>query len=188
MRPTLAMGAIVTSLAAVCNTTASADEVKVPGKGRRVRVTAPAFAGPPVIGDLIAIDNLNVTIQSTGSSKVVAIPRDEVTRFEVSAKRRRKGRSAGIGALIGLGVGAAAGFAAGDDCGAPDAPSIVCFPRPASAAGVGLVGAGLGAVVGMLVAPGETVWKSVDPAGLRISVMPSPSGSGGVSLALSLSF
>jgi hypothetical protein len=187
MKATLVMGAFVASLAAWCGA-AAADEGEAPGRGRRVRVTAPALAGPPVVGDLIAIDTTNVTIRSAGSAEVVAIPRAEVTRFEVSAKRRQRGRSAGIGALIGLGVGAAAGFAAGDDCGAPDAPSIVCFPRPASAAGVGLVGAGLGAVVGMLVAPGETVWKTVDPVGMRISVMPSPSGSGGVSLALSLSF
>jgi hypothetical protein len=188
MKLTLAVGVVVTSLATLCSVVASADEGRPATKGRRVRVTAPGFSGPPVIGDLIAIEATKVTIQWAGSSEVVAIPREEVTRFEVGTKTRRKGRGAGIGALVGLGVGAAVGFAAGDDCGGPDAPSIVCIPRPASAAGVGLAGAGLGAVLGLLFAPGATVWKPVDPDALQISVTPSSRGSGGVSLALSLTF
>lgn len=187
MIPKLAMWAIVTGLATVGGATASADEGRPATEGRRVRITAPGFAGRPVIGTLVAIETTKVTVRPAKSSEVVAIPRGDVTRFEISTKKSRKGRGAGIGALVGLGVGAAVGYAAGDDCGAPDAPSIVCIPRPASAAGVGLAGAGLGAVLGLIVAPGEK-WEKSDPAGLQISVIPSPGRSGGLGLALSLTF
>jgi hypothetical protein len=188
MEPRVAVAAILTSLVALCGATASAGEGGLPAQGRHVRVTAPGFAGHPVIGDLMAIDAGDITIRRAGSSEVVAIPRGEVTRFEVSSQRRQKGRGAEIGALVGLGIGAVVGFAVGDDCSGPDAPSIVCIPRPASAAGVGLVGAGLGAVVGLALAPSRTVWHSVDPGGLQVSVLPSAGRSGGMGLALSLSF
>jgi len=140
-----------------------------------------------VIGDLIAIDATKVEIQTASSSAVVAIPRHDVTRFEVRTQRSRKGRGAGIGALVGLGVGVAVGFAAGDDCGGPDAPSFVCISRPASAFGAGLAGAGAGALLGVLFAPGEK-WRAVDQSGLSVSFLPPSGRSRGLGLALSLTF
>ena len=189
MKLELAMVAIVTSLAALCGAAASADEGRPPTEGRRVRVTAPGFAGGTVIGDLIAIEATQVTLHRAGASEVVAIPRRDVTRFEIGTTRRRRGRAASIGALVGLGIGAIAGFAVGnDDCGGPDAPFIMCVPREGSAAGVGVAGAGLGAALGLLFAPGETVWETVDPGGLQVSVTPSRRGKSGVGLALSVTF
>ena len=180
---------VVASLLGLGGATASTDDTEPSSPGRRIRVTHAPFTDPPVVGDLIAIEATSITLQRAGSSEIVTIPRGDVTRFEVSTKKRRKGRGAGIGALVGLGVGAAVGFAVGDDCGAPDAPSLVCISRPASAAGVGLAGAGVGAVLGLLFAPRETVWETVNPDGLKISVnvIPAPRH-GGLSLAMSLVF
>lgn len=189
MRLELAMGAIVASLATLGGAAASADEGRPPAEGRRVRVTAPGFVDGPVIGDLVAVEATRVTLHRAGASEILAIPRRDVTRFEIGTKRRRRGRAAGIGALVGLGIGAIAGFAAGnDDCGGPDAPFIMCVPRETSAAGVGGAGAALGAALGLLFAPGETLWETVDPGGLQVSVTPSRRGKSGLGLALSLAF
>jgi hypothetical protein len=188
VKRTHATGVIVASLVALCGASASSDEGTSLAEGTRVRVTAQGFASRPVIGDLIAVEATRVALQRAGSSEVVAIPLSDVTRFEVSTRRRRKGRGARIGALVGLGVGAAVGYAAGDDCGAPDAPSIVCISRPSSAAAVGLAGAGLGAVLGLLLAPRETVWETVNPHGLQVSVVPSAGRTRGLGLAMSLRF
>ena len=178
---------ILTSLATVWGATASADPGGAPAGARRVRVTAPALAGKPLTGSLVALEETMLKLQREGSSEVVEIPRRDVTRFEVNTKRSRKGHAAGIGALVGLGVGAVLGYAAGDDCDAPDAPSIVCIEREASAGGVGLVSAGLGALIGVAVGPGEK-WEVRDPGRVRLTVSPSPPRSGGVGLALSIGF
>ena len=187
MKSKHALGAILTSLAALCGATASADDGGPPPEGRRVRVTAPRFSGKPVTGDLIAAEAAKVTVRRAGSSEVVAIPRAEVTRFEIRTRESRKGRATLIGALVGLGVGAAVGYAAGDDCGDTDAPRLVCFPRPASGASVGVVGAGLGAVLGLILGPGEK-WETADPARFKLTAGRSPGPGGGLHVELSLAF
>ncbi len=178
---------ILASLATAWGATASADPTGAPTGTSRIRVTAPAFASKPLTGSLVALEEAKLKLQREGSSEVVEIPRRDVTRLEVSTKRSRRGRAAGIGALVGLGVGAALGYAAGDDCNTPDAPSIVCIPRPASAGGVGLVGAALGAAIGAAVGPGEK-WEVRDPGRIQLAVSPSPRRSGGVGLSLSIGF
>ena len=178
---------ILTSLITVSGAAAAADPTEAPGGGRRVRVTAPAFAGKPLTGSLVALEEAKLKLQREGSSEVVEIPRRDVTRFEVNTRTSRRGRSAGIGAFVGLGVGAILGYAAGDDCDAPDAPSIICISRPTSASGVGLVGAAFGALIGVAVGPGEK-WEVRDPGRVRLTVSPSLRRSGGVGLALSIGF
>jgi hypothetical protein len=126
----------------------------------RVRVTAPAVEAGRIVGHIVAVDERNVTIRAEGGETRV-LPADAVTRIEVRRKTGGKGKALRIGALTGLAVGAAVGFAAGDDCGAPDAPSIVCIPRGASALGLGLVGCLAGVGVGAIAAPGER-WEVVD--------------------------
>jgi hypothetical protein len=54
MKTSLAVGAIVTSLAAVPGGSAAADDARLAGGRKWVRITAPAFAKQPVIGDLVA--------------------------------------------------------------------------------------------------------------------------------------
>jgi hypothetical protein len=178
----------LTGMASLAGTTASADNARPPAEGARVRVTASGVAGEGVVGDLVGIEADRIVVQRIATSELVTIPRDDVIRLEVATTRKRKGHGAGIGALIGLGIGAAVGFAVGDDCSAPDAPGLVCMPREGAAAGLGLAGAGVGALLGLALSPHETVWQPVDAAGLHVSVTPSASPAGGLGLRLSLSF
>ena len=188
MKRKLAIAAIVTSLAALCGLPAWADEGSQTPGGKRVRITAPGFASRPVVGNLIAIEATKVTVQPAGSSETVAILRNAVTQFEISSKRSQKGRGAAIGALVGAGVGAAFGFAAGDDCGPPDERRLDCIlPQKTVALGGGIIGGGLGAIIGLIVAPGEQ-WETADPAGLEITVTPVMGRGGGLGLTLSLKF
>src|SRR5262245_30541312 len=178
---------ILTSLIAFCGATASADPSGAPTGTRSVRVTAPAFADKPLTGSLVALEATKLKLQREGSSEVVEIPRRDVTRLEVNTRKSRRGKAAAIGALVGFGVGAILGYSAGDDCGAPDAPSLVCFEREATAGGGGLVGAGLGALIGVAVGPGEK-WEVRDPGRVRLTVSPAPRRGRGVGLALSIGF
>ncbi|MCC6380959.1 MAG: hypothetical protein IT304_00545 [Dehalococcoidia bacterium] len=131
-----------------------------------------------MIGTLVAIEATTVTVQRSGASELAAIPRGEVTRFEISTKESRKERGAGFGALVRLGVVAAVGFATGyRNCELPDAPDFMCFNRPLAAIVLGVPGAGLGAVLGLIFAPREK-WEKSDPKDLQSSVIPSPGGNG----------
>jgi len=187
MNRSLAIVVLVTSFVDVWGSSASAEEGKPTTSGPRVRVTAPGFAKKPIVGTLTAVDDTTVTVQRSKESENVAIARGALTQFEISRKSSRKGKGAGIGALAGAGVGAAIGFAAGEDCGAPDAPSIVCFSRGASAVGVGLAGAVVGSIVGVIVAPGEK-WETANPDSLKINVTLLRGRRGGVGFMLSLRF
>jgi hypothetical protein len=178
---------VLVSLACAWAVTASAGDDR-PAVGSRVRVTASGLAGGRVVGDLIAIEAAEVTLRRAGSSEVLAIPRDDVTRLEVaSTTRSHVGRSSGIGALVGLGIGVAVGYAAGDDCGAPNA-SFICISRGGAAVGLGVAGAGMGALLGLAFSPHETLWQPVDVAGLQVSLTPSAGPRGGPGLALSVTF
>jgi hypothetical protein len=186
MKIPIAVGAIVAGLAAVSGSAAADDAGPLAGK-MWVRITAPVFAREDLVGHLVASEAASITVQREGSGERVAIPVGHVTRIEVRTQKSRRGHAAGIGALVGLGVGVAAGFAAGDDCGSPNAPTIVCISRPVSAVGVGVAGAGLGALIGLAVGAGEK-WEAVEPARLHVSVTPSAGRRVGVGLALSLAF
>jgi hypothetical protein len=186
MKTELAGFGLATSLLALSGGMARAEDGQPPIAGTRVRVTTGAFREQLVIGDLVAVEAARVTVRRAGSSELVAIPLDEKTRIQVSTRSSRKGGAAGIGAMVGFGVGAVVGYAGGDDCGEPGAPTIVCISRPTAATGVGLFGAGVGAVIGLLVGPGEK-WETADPASLRVAVTPSARRRG-LGLSVSLSF
>ncbi len=147
-----------------------ADETGPRSNPHRVRVTAPGFAHKPIVGTLLAIDDETITIRRPGADDV-AVPAQAVTRFEVRrpASGRRKG--AGIGGLTGLAAGAVLGFAAGEDCGAPNAPSLVCFDRGTTALAAGLTGGLIGAAIGAIVAPRER-WHAVAPESVRVGISP----------------
>jgi hypothetical protein len=187
MRPSIAAVAL-TCLGSLCAARASAGDASSPTEGTRVRVTASGLATGRLVGELVGIDADRIVVQQVATSELVTIPRGDVTQVEVATAKRRRGAGVKLGALFGLGIGAALGFAVGDDCGAPDAPTIVCIPREGAAVGLGLTGAGVGALLGLAFSPQEMVWRPVDADGLQVGVMPSASPSGGLGLKVSVGF
>lgn len=139
---------------------------------RLARVTVDSAFGDRRLTGRIADtspDSITLVLDHGGR---VSIPRDHVTRLELSqGTRARTGKDAVTGALIGLGAGAAVGVVyyaslQGDDFFQVGPEVIV-----ASALGGGIWGLAVGAVVGAL--SREPDWSDADHR-----VGPSPSGVG----------
>jgi hypothetical protein len=144
-----------------------ADEDRSVAAPRFVRISAPAFAGSPILGDLVAIDDETIVVQDS-SGQDVAVPAEQVTQMEVRRQAGRRGKGALTGALTGLVAGAVVGVAAGEDCSGKD---LICFDRGGTALVLGAAGALVGAGIGALVAPGEK-WEVVDRKGVTLTMSP----------------
>ena len=143
--------------------------------GVRIRVAAEAVAPKPLVGTLVRLDRDAMALRLADREELALVPRETITKVEVSRGRRSRGRGALFGALVGLAVGAIAVAATpGDD---------EMFTAAEATAMVGAMGAGLGALIGLAIPPGEK-WESVPTA--HISVVPSRRGH--VRVALSVTF
>jgi hypothetical protein len=143
--------------------------------GARVRVAAEAVAAEPLVGTFVRLDGNALALRLPDREELTVVPREAITKLEVSHGRRSRGRGALIGALAGFAVGAIAVAATpGDD---------EMFTAAEATAMVGAMGAGLGALIGLAIPPGEK-WESVPTA--QISVVPSRRGH--VRVALSVTF
>jgi hypothetical protein len=156
----------------------SVTQVDEPGPvalGPRVRLTAPSVSGKRLVGIVVGLDEATLTLQRQGGKDTLQVPRRAITGVEVSQRRSRKGKGAGIGALVGLGAAVAIGLAADDECG-------FCYSKGETAAIVGILTVPAGALLGLAVAPGEK-WH---PSSLdRLSVRITPArGGAGVSVSL----
>jgi len=164
--------------------------------GARVRVWAMEFPRTTertpltkVTGRLVGIDDIALRVETSAEHPPVVVPRQDVSRIELSIRRGRRGK----GALIGLAVGVVAGavIVATDRPGSdsPNAQLAAIFELnlegPEYDAGaivlLGAIGAGLGA----LVAPGEK-WETL--TGERVRLVLGPAGGGGRGLRFGLSF
>ena len=128
--------------------------------GLRVRVWAatPRLLRQP--GRLTAFhaDTMQIDLDrplSRGARGVV-VPLGQVSRLVVSRSRHSRARKALGGAIIGLVVGAAIGAAGGGDCEG----SIICFTPAEGAAIGGVLLSATGALIGVLLPPGER-WERV---------------------------
>jgi hypothetical protein len=162
------MASIVAALVPVAGVVAA--EGGSSGTPRRVRVTAPGVLEERVVGEIVSADDETITVRAQRTGRTYEIPAEAVTRVELRRKTGARGRAIKIGALAGLAIGAVAGYAAGDDCGAADAPSLVCFPRGGTALVLGLAGSLVGAGVGAVVAPSER-WELVRVRSLTAGVV-----------------
>jgi hypothetical protein len=134
-----------------------ADEAPVAVPGARVRVST---AASTVVGRLESLDGrlLAVTTRKNDVPVRVVVPTDAIARLEVSTSSRR--HSAGHGAASGLVGGAFLGLAAGQSCGGSGNRSDEwCFDRRGTALAGAIVGASLGALIG-LAFPGQA-WREV---------------------------
>ncbi len=141
---------------------AGAQESLALSSGSRVRVWTSSAAGP-VTGKVLRVDASAMMLAVDGSEPPIVVPRDAITRLDVSRGRRSRGKNALIGALVGL---AAAGIVlAGDTSGPNGGPGI--------GSGVALLFLPpTGTLVGAMFPPGHERWR---PAKLAASTGPAPS-------------
>ena len=136
--------------------------------GTRVRVEAATVSTKPVTGTIVRLDETSMTVLVNPASPPKVLPRDAITKMEVSVGRRSKAK---LGALIGavaLAISAASeeSSCSGIVCVEPHKEAVVAF--------AGAVGAGLGALIGAGFR--KDTWAQVESPGLRVSVSPNRNG------------
>ena len=144
--------------------------------GTRVRVSAPEISTTRVVGTVRALDAKTLTVDVSGRSEPLIVPRDRIRQLEVSTGRR----SRWTGALIGGLLGAAAGAALGNSTASKNAYDI----KSADQAGGAVLGLLVGAGIGALIPPGER-WQDVSSARYRVSFAPRVDRTPGIAFVLS---
>lgn len=153
--------------------------------GARVRLVAAAFSRRPLVGTVSRLDATAVELQTADRNQPTLVPRDAITRVEISVGRRSRSRGALIGGSLGAAIGVIAVLATP---GEPCEPNLFGCPPFGITKGmasvlIGGIGAASGALIGSLIPPGER-WKA--PAAGRLSI--APAGARGVQAALSFRF
>ena len=156
--------------------------------GARVRVKAPPLQPDWVRGTVVGWESGSLVLEPENpeGDTPLTLARDQITGLDVHRGRKS---AAGKGALIGLGVGAVAGIAVGWGlCGAiSDIPCETSDQVEGSAivgAVFGLLGAGIGALIGLAIKTDR--WEAVPMEGIGVTFTPVYDGQPG--LALSVSF
>lgn len=170
---------------------AAAGEATVADLGPRVRVTT---AGGRFVGRIVAREGETIVLRREKGGLTETLRGADVLGLEVSQRRSRRAKGAAIGALAGLGAAVALGVAGGEDCGAP--PDTVgwgnlaetldfnlCFGHTETAFLSGILTVPLGALLGALIAPGET-WRPAGASELSLQAGASRGGGFGVRLAV----
>ncbi len=156
--------------------------------GTRVRVTAPAVDANPLKGTVVAVSPETLTLAVEGLvgetwDPRLEIPVESVTGLELSrGKYSRLGKGALIGGLIGGGLGFGLGVAAAAESGGFYDPGAEAIPM--AAALLGVMGAGVGGVIGLL-SPGER-WEEVPLDRIRIEAGVDVTSDGSVALRMRL--
>jgi hypothetical protein len=133
--------------------------------GMRVRILAPEVSTSRLIGTVDQVSDDSVTLDIPGRSEPVSILREKIARLDLSNGPRSRGVDAAIAAGIGAVIGAA-GCALANGSGRG---RIVSGGAVAGACAV--FGAGLGALIGVAVPPGER-WKEISGTRYHVSFAP----------------
>jgi hypothetical protein len=154
--------------------------------GTRVRVKAPPLQPDWVRGTVVGWESGSLVLEPEKPDVLgdtpLTLARDQITRLDVH--RGSKSRAL-LGAGIGFGVGAALGFAAcAGNTGSPCTNDAGEGSPAGFALALGGVGAGLGALVGLLFRTDR--WEAVPLEGIHVTFTPVYDGQPG--LALSVSF
>jgi hypothetical protein len=136
-----------------------------------------------LVGKLLALDDENLTLQVGFDTPPRVLPREHVTDLAVSADRGSWVRGTLIGAGIGAAAGALIGFALGDDKQSDNNAGDVDFTAEDKALFGVILGAPIGALIGLSVPPFET-WIDVPPDRIRMSLRPNRGGGAAGSLTV----
>lgn len=144
--------------------------------GSKIRLLAPTVAAEWIQGSVIQMNRTSVLI-SAGDRAPMSVPREAITRLEVSTGRHRQTKS---GALTGAIMGAVFGLAN------PCLPMAGCDGQYGGTAAVtyGLAGAVYGAAIGALIKSDH--WTGVPVDQVRLTPVATPGR--GVGLSVSFTF
>jgi hypothetical protein len=170
-----------------------AQDRAVIGEGERIRISATESGEQLFVGEVVALSSETLTVNYwepiDRNWEVLDFPVSSINSLEVNrGTRSHAGKGALLGGLIGGGFGLAAGIAAASyDCSADPWDWDGCWYWgeagiiPVSTITFGLLGAGVGALIGMLSRSDQ--WEPIPPDRLRVRVSPT---SDGIALAFSV--
>lgn len=143
--------------------------------GERIRISTATSGTSPRVGTIVTAGPDTVVVQSHENGRQVtqSIPRDQITRLDVSMGRTRgrKSQFAGIGFLVGVGV---AQLISRDRS---EGPAIV-DEEDIDALVDGLLIGGIGAGIGAYVGRAREDWRRVSLGSTQVSLRVPRSGNG----------
>lgn len=138
--------------------------------GRRVRLTVPSRSMDHAAGLLRGVDHDSLRVSFDEGSPTTTVARSEVSQLEIQMGTRRHAlQGMWIGALVGAVTGAIDGYQQGDDPPGSYLEQTAGEKAGFGAVVVGLVGAGVGAIVGHQIKTDRWV---VQPLPVRMSAAP----------------
>ena len=161
-------------------TLAAAPEAMV-GNVRGPRVRFETAGSEWQVGVLATQDSARFGFVLEAAAETTWVSRSQVRNMEVSVGQRHPVRTAvTIGALFGAAIGAAAAAASYTPCTSGGFACIGDMGPGMEALGGGLAGAGVGALLGLVVGNSITTdeWRRVNDAPVRIGVAPARGGVG----------
>ena len=121
--------------------------------GQRIRLWDLGHSEVPIVGTVRAVDESGISLHVAGSAKDIVVPREEITRIELSSGRPSPVAGALLGAGLGAGIGALTALGEYE----PSYSSNQCILIGA------LLGALFGAWYGAIEPPNEN-WKELSPS------------------------
>jgi hypothetical protein len=136
--------------------------------GSRVRLVAGAVSPRRLTGTIVRLDAASLEVQTTDRVQPMLVPRESITKVQISLGPRSRWRGAWIGALLGGATVAVAALAAREEPCEPQPDQwFGCASfGPSKGAVFAILGAtavGSGAAIGALVPPGDR-WKNAAAA------------------------
>jgi hypothetical protein len=124
--------------------------------GSRIRILTSTSA-QPITGKLVRQNATTLTLEVAGGAGLM-VARDSVMRMELS-RRRSRAATAGWGTLLGAIAGFMGGVAQGDD---PPGGWVGGWTAIQKGTALGVLGAPVGLVTGLIIGPGKDHWTAVD--------------------------
>ena len=161
-------------------TLAAATEAVV-GNVRGPRVRFRTAEGEWKVGVLAVQDSERLGLVFEAAAETTWLARSQTRNLEVSVgKRHPTGAAVGLGVFGGAIIGAAVAAASYNPCSGSGFSCIGDLGPDLNAVGGGLFGAGVGALVGLMIGRPSTVdeWQRVEDATVRIGLAPARNGLG----------
>jgi hypothetical protein len=135
-------------------------------------------------GAVQILDDKTLVLKGAGEKRPIVVPRDAIIRVDLRQRRSSRGRGAAIGAGAGLAVGLLGGLLSGDDTS--NGCLFVCFTAGEKAAIFSIIAVPIGALLGVVVAPGAKWQRDVHLERAHVNL--GPTRGRGIALSVSVRF